>query len=73
MYYLIILFTTIAVNVKFKSSSYSVDEVATAVLMLMLSDKSSTDINLQVNNNDITATGMCSLLVLGGIPVFLAR
>ena len=53
------LFTIIVLSVEFKRSSYSVDEASTAMLMLMLSDKSSTDIILKVNNNDITATGVC--------------
>ena len=57
------LFTITAVSVKFKRSSYSVGEASTAMLMLMLSDRSSTEINFQVNNNNDTAAGMCILLV----------
>ena len=59
----IILFTITAVSVEFKRSSYSVDEASTAMLMLMLSNESSTDISFTVSSNDITATGMCTVLL----------
>ena len=53
-----------AVIVKFISSSYSISEERNSVLMLILSNRSSTDITLKINLSDITATGMCSLEVL---------
>ena len=53
----------IVISVKFKSSSYSINEEKTGKLILVLSDPSSTDIILKVNTSDITATGMCSLEV----------
>ena len=60
-FWLKVTFTFIAVSVQFKRSSYSVSEVATASLMVILSNISSTDIILEVNNDDDSAIGMYSL------------
>ena len=53
-----------AVSVDFIRSSYSISEERNLVLMLMLSNPSSTGITLKVDTKDLTATGMCSLEVL---------
>ena len=53
-----------AVSVEFKSSSYSISEERNLVLMLTLSNPSSTNITLKVDTKALTATGMCSLEVL---------
>ena len=56
--------STAVIDVEFKSSSYSINEQNKLVFMLALSNPSSTAITLKVNTNDVTATGMCSLVVL---------
>ena len=57
-------FTIIVISVRFNGSSYSFDEASNATLMLMLSGKSSTDINFKVYSNDTGAIGMWSLVIL---------
>ena len=52
------LFCTVAINVSFDQSTYSIGEKnGPAQLVLVLSNLSSTDITVQVKSNDITATG----------------
>ena len=61
---LISVISIAAVSVEFISSSYSISEERNLVLMLMLSNPSSTDITLKVDSKDLSAAGMSSLEVL---------
>lgn len=63
------VFHGIAVIVKFKMSSYSIIERKNVKPVLVLSNSSSTDIILNIQNSDITAAGMSSLTVLGDIKM----
>ena len=58
-------FTITAVSINFESSSYRISEgERKVVLILMLSNLSSTGIDIKVSTNDVNATGMCSLVEL---------
>ena len=54
----LIIFTNVVVSVEFKKSSYSTSEKNREQVMLVLSNPSSTDITVNIQSNDITATGM---------------
>ena len=48
----------VAASVKFKQSSYHINEENKVPPVLVLSNPSSTDITVNIISNDITATGM---------------
>ena len=52
------LFYTVAINVSFNQSTYSIGEKnGPAQPVLVLSNPSSTNVTVRVRSNDITATG----------------
>ena len=63
---LTVLFDTVAVNINFEESSYSVTERRNRPVqpVLILSNPSSTSITVTIVNIDVNATGMYSLVIL---------
>ena len=58
----------IVLSVQFKESSYTINERNNKDVqiqpVLMLSNTSSTEITVNIQSNDITATGKCPLVIL---------
>ena len=55
------VFTTVDISIKFKELSYSINERnrnRPVQPVLVLSNPSSTDVTVNIQSNDVTATGM---------------
>ena len=59
--------TIVVISIRFKDSLYTVNESSRAQPVLVLSNPSSTDITVAVQNEDMTATSMLSIVLLSKI------